>query len=190
MKQYTRIEPTTIQSVGERFKRSVVIKRFRADDGTEHEFTTFHDEGKQSVAVLALTLDDKVVVSRQFRPGRNRYMDEIPGGNVEAGECDLAVAAQRELLEESGYEVGEIKYLGKYGWDSYSNATAHYFFATGCKPAKQRTHEQIEIDQGLTTALISIEQLLKNARSDQMTDAVAVLMAYDDLVAHINKLMP
>lgn len=186
MKQYTRIDQTTVQYFGDKYKRAAIIKRYKTDDGLEHEFTTVYHESKQSVAVLALTLDNKVIVSRQFRPGRGRYMDELPGGNVEDGE-DLESAARRELLEESGYQVGTIEYLGKYGWDAYSNATSHYYLATDCTPVKERLFEQIEVDQGLDTALIMIEQLLNNARSDNMTDAVAVLMAYDELSSRIIK---
>lgn len=31
MKQFTRIEPTTIYEVGDRFKQQVVVKRFRTE---------------------------------------------------------------------------------------------------------------------------------------------------------------
>jgi Fe2+ or Zn2+ uptake regulation protein len=45
MKTFTRIEPTTVYEVGDRFKQQVVVKRFRTEDGLEHEFTTFFREG-------------------------------------------------------------------------------------------------------------------------------------------------
>ena len=51
MKQFTRIEPTTIYEVGDRFKQQVVVKRFRTDDGLEHEFTTFFREGALKITV-------------------------------------------------------------------------------------------------------------------------------------------
>lgn len=181
MKQFTRIEPTTVQQVGDKFKRQVVIKHFRTDDGLEHEFTTFNKEHAQAAAVLALTPDNLVIVARQFRPSRERYVEDIPGGAVEAGE-DFEYAARRELLEESGYQVGKIRYLGKYSWNANTNLTSHYFLATDCVKADDRVTEQIELDQGLETHLISIERLIQNACSDNMTDAPIVLMAYDALM--------
>ena len=32
MKTFTRIEPTTVYEVGDRFKQQVVVKRFRTED--------------------------------------------------------------------------------------------------------------------------------------------------------------
>jgi 8-oxo-dGTP pyrophosphatase MutT (NUDIX family) len=54
------------------------------------------------VNVLALTPDDRVVLLRQYRPGVDAVCLEIPGGMIDAGE-DPLVAAQRELVEETGY---------------------------------------------------------------------------------------
>ena len=67
MKTFTRIEPTTVYEVGDRFKQQVVVKRFRTEDGLEHEFTTFFREGAKGVATIALTPDNQAVVVRQFR---------------------------------------------------------------------------------------------------------------------------
>lgn len=39
MKTFTRIQPTTTQTVGEAFKCSAVIKRYQTEDGEQHEFT-------------------------------------------------------------------------------------------------------------------------------------------------------
>lgn len=167
--------------MGDQFKKTVVIKRYRTDDGLEHEFTTFHPEHRQAAAVIALTDDNQVVISRQFRPGRERYVDDIPGGGLEADESPEQ-GAKRELEEEGGYTSDDFEYLGSYSWDANCNITSHYFFATDCRPVENRVYEQIEVDQGMETELISIDQLIENAKTDNMTDAPAVLMAYDRLL--------
>ncbi len=54
------------------------------------------------VNVIAETEAGEVVLIRQFRPGVGGVRLEIPGGVIEPGE-DPAVAAARELREETGY---------------------------------------------------------------------------------------
>ncbi len=180
MKTFTRIEPTTIQEVGNRFRNHVVVKRFRTEDGLEHEFTTFNREGEACVAVIALTPDNQAIIVRQFRPGRETYCNEIPGGGVNEGES-VEGAARRELLEETGYVPGSMEYLGVHSWDAYRNFKAHYFLARACMPAGEPLRDQTEKDQGIEMALVSVDQLIEDAKSDKMTDAVAVLLAYDTL---------
>lgn len=56
------------------------------------------------VNVVALTAAGEVVLVRQFRHGTRGLSLEIPGGMVDPGDRDPAVAAVRELREETGYE--------------------------------------------------------------------------------------
>ena len=180
MKQFTRIE-TIVQPVGKRFRKEVVIKRFKTEDGLTHEFTTWNREGARVGTVIAITPDKKVIVSYQFRGGPERWMYEIPGGGLEAGE-DPQAGAMRELREETGYEPGHVEFLGTSCRDSLNNATWYYYLATDCKQLPQgRELDKEEREQGAELRLISIAELLDNAKRDYMTDTAAVLMAYDKL---------
>ena len=181
MKRFTRIEPTTVYEVGDRFKQQVVVKRFRTEDGLEHEFTTFFTEGSLGAATIALTPDRQVIAVRQFRAGPEHFQCDLPGGAAE-NEKDVEGVAVRELFEETGYIPGKMQYLGVNSLDGYSNYACHYFLATDCIIGGGNiSRDQTEIDQGMETVLISIDQLIENAKTNQMTDAVAVLMAYDTL---------
>ncbi len=174
MKAWQRIEPTTRTKVG---WRTVVTKTFLMSNGEKTSFDTFGNEGQEFVAVLALTHDNKVIIARQSRVGPEKVMEELPGGFVDSGE-DLEAAARREFLEETGYAVGDIEYLGTYPKDGYMNAVWHVFYATGCVPA---TQQELEREEHIELDLISIPRLIENAKSGNMTDAVAVLMALDKL---------
>lgn len=187
MKKFTRIEPTEVQIVGNRFKSAVVIKHFLTDDGLEHEFTTIGPEGRQGAATVALTRDGQVVVVKQFRAGREDWCYDLPGGRMRDDE-DSETGARRELLEETGYTAGIMEYLGQYSWDGCNNLKAHYYFAENCtkNSTQENLQDQIERDQGAEPMLIEIDQLIEYAVSDKVGDATAVLMAYDRLQAYKN----
>ena len=178
MKLWKRIEPTEITKIG---WRTIVTKTFMMPNNKAESFGTFGNEGQHFVAVIGLTPDNKVVIARQFRVGPEKIMDELPGGFVDKGE-DSEVAAAREFREETGYSVGKMTYLGAYHKDTYMNAVWHVYFATDCVP----THEQeLEDEEHVDIELISVEQLIENGKTDKMTDAVAVLMAYDLLATRM-----
>ena len=62
-------------------------------------------------AVVALTEQNDVLIVRQYRPAVEHLTLELPSGLVDPGETP-AEAATRELLEETGYEAGELELLG------------------------------------------------------------------------------
>lgn len=172
---WRRVKPTA--KFPGKFK-SIFTKTFILPDGEKQEFDTFDREGLHHAGVVALTEDCRVIVARQFRPGPEMYMDEIPGGTAEPEEEPLQ-AALRELEEETGYKPAQIEYLGKAHKDAYMNATWHYFLATGCKLTLRGQHldqrERVEI------RLIDIGEFIENAKCGKMTDAPAVMMAYEQL---------
>lgn len=159
--------------------KTIVHKTFMMPDGEPADYTTIGLPGAQNAAVIALTPDNRVVVARQFRAGPEAIFDELPGGGVEAGE-DPALAAVRELCEETGYASDEppVK-LGTSCRDAYVNETNNYYLLRNCRSVGTPEPDDREF---VEPTLISIETLLTNAKAGKMSDVPAVLMAYDRLM--------
>lgn len=63
------------------------------------------------VHVVALTDADELVLVRQYRHGVGTTVLELPGGAADASDADMAAAARRELLEETGFGAADIQHI-------------------------------------------------------------------------------
>lgn len=108
--------------------RKIVRKDFEVD-GKKMSFDVKQEA--DTVCMLGITPENKVVVIRQFRPGPEDFTVELPGGGVEAGE-DILEAAKREFIEESGYD-GDFEETGPSIYCPYSIRTKHNFIVTNCR---------------------------------------------------------
>jgi 8-oxo-dGTP pyrophosphatase MutT (NUDIX family) len=68
-------------------------------------------EAPDWINVIPVLDDGRVVMVRQWRYGVQAPTLEIPGGMVDPGETSRA-AAERELLEETGYRTRSLRPLG------------------------------------------------------------------------------
>jgi ADP-ribose diphosphatase len=82
--------------------------------------------------VYAVTTEGKVLMLRQYKHGVGRVCLTFPGGYVAPGE-DPAVAAERELLEETGYRGTRLIALGSFVTNANQGCnTAHLFRMDEC----------------------------------------------------------
>lgn len=180
MKPWKRIEPTIKHKLG---YKNLVTKIFVLPDGQVQEYTTVNSEHSHCIATIALTPDNQVIVARQFRVGPQKVLDELPGGGVEEHDDGYELAARRELQEETGYTAKTMEFLGDVYKDAYTNTTWHFYLATGCTLHKDG--QRLDETEHIEVHLISINQLLDNAKNARMTDTEAVLLAYDHLQARL-----
>ena len=85
------------------------LKRQSPRDGETHEFWVI--DAPDWVNVVALTPDNQLVLIDQWRHGSESVTIEVPGGMIDPGETELQ-AAQRELLEETGFAADEWLQIG------------------------------------------------------------------------------
>jgi len=90
-----------------------------------------------AVGIVALSANQELILVRQWRHAVGRSLLEIPAGTREPNEPTIQTA-QRELLEETGYEVASIREIARY----YSSAgfcteELTIFLAEGCTSTGQ-----------------------------------------------------
>jgi ADP-ribose pyrophosphatase len=159
------------ETVYARYRR-VVSKRFELPNGDVVDYEIKDEE--DMVAVLALTRESRVVLVRQFRPGPEAVLLELPAGVVDPG-AEPAETAAAELLEETGY-AGRIEPAGTMLDEGYSNRTKYVFVAHGC------TREREPEDPTLTEAVVvTLSDLRSHLRGGRIADVDAGYMALDHL---------
>lgn len=138
------------------YDKELVLKTYELPNGMTENF--FIDKGKDSVQIFAITEDNKVLCVRQFRAGPEKVQLELPGGGLEQGE-DATIAADRELLEETGFRGnGDPVFLGALDYSPYSTGKRHLFMVTGCKKVKEL---DLDPNEFLEVLLVPLEQFRK-----------------------------
>jgi 8-oxo-dGTP pyrophosphatase MutT (NUDIX family) len=93
-----------------KYLRAVCITYIDSSD-TLREWESFERVNcKGIVAIVPVTGRGEVLLVRQYRPPVNGYVIEFPAGLNDRGDT-LEEAAQRELLEETGFQAAEMVYL-------------------------------------------------------------------------------
>lgn len=134
------------------YKKRVVQKTFLLPDG--RSYTSFIDKTPDSVNIFPMTDDGQVVLVKQFRPGSEQIEMELPGGMIDPGEKPSR-AAERELLEETGYE-GNIEFLSARSYSPYSEGKRYVYIATGCKRVSE---QDLDMDEYVDIAVVDMEDL-------------------------------
>lgn len=149
--------------------RRLISRRYQLPNGREHDFEIF--DNPDSVAVFALTVDGRVVLARQFRPGPRVQLNELPGGIIDPSE-DPVAAGKRELREETGY-TGDAVYLGSAWISAYACGRRHMVLATNCVPGERSLEETEDVE----VVLSSLEEIREQALRGELTDAVTAYRA-------------
>jgi ADP-ribose pyrophosphatase len=152
------------ESVFSKYGRKIDKVIFKLPTGKEVDFYLTGKDGRVA-AVFALTPDNKVILVKEFRPGPQKILLELPGGAVDKSETPIE-AIKREFLEESGY-TGDFEFVTESIIDAYSSAIRYHFVAKNCRKIQEPTDSDVEFTN---VVLMDLEQFRKHLRSGQLSD--------------------
>lgn len=126
--------------------------------------------------ICAETSDGQVVMERLYKHGAQETTIIFPGGGINRDEAPID-AAQRELLEETGYVANEWLLLKKLVVHAnYGCGYVYFYHAKGARLAQQPAHDDLE---DIQIELHPRSELAKLVQSGQMVmmDCMAMLGA-------------
>lgn len=127
-----------------------------------------------SGSVVVLAVDEsqvvpRILLERQYRHAANGYLWELPAGRIDAGEQELK-AAQRELLEETGYTASKWRRILKfYASPGFVAETMSVFLATGLRAGEAQPEDDEVIYKRLVRLPDAVNMILKGTIRDAKT---------------------
>ena len=151
----------------------VVGRTFQMPDGKRAEWELLGPI--ESVGVLALTDDGRVVAVREYRPGPGRVVLNLPSGMVDPDETAVEAAA-RELTEETGWVAGTVEVVASFSAMAHGLWTKHAVVARGCTPSGEQSLDELE---HIEPVVLTVDELRTAARAGEMVGTDMVYLALD-----------
>lgn len=133
------------------------------------------------VTVFPVTEEGEVVMVQQYKHGARQILLEFPGGVIEDNE-DIELAARRELIEETGYEVEKFIPLNILVDNPTKDTNRiHTFLALGAKKVKEQELDDTENINVVKVPLEEVKQLIRRGEIKVAGSVALGFMALDYL---------
>jgi len=128
------------------------------------------------VLVLALTPEKEVVMVRQYRHGTEQTHLELPGGLVDPSDSSPALAAERELLEETGYQSAEFALIGEcYPQPAVLSNKCFFYFA---KDAENVQEPEFDKGEDIEILKVPVEEIPSKVENNEINHGMVLLTFY------------
>src|SRR6266516_3062235 len=126
-------------------------------DGTETD-DYYYWEGGDFAQVFAQTQEGEVILVKQYKHGVKEIVLELPAGMIEEGENNPLTTAQRELMEETGFQASEWQSFGILNVSSAKSSTQVYPFLA--RNARLVSQPQLDDQEAIEVILCPVHEML------------------------------
>jgi ADP-ribose pyrophosphatase len=155
----------------------------RLPDGSVVESYYVREHAGFSVT-FAITPNDEVVFTRQYKHGIGDFVLELPAGMREPGEDSLA-CARRELEEETGYVAADFEAVAEFTTDPTSSTGRFSLFVA--RDARPERAPRPEATEDVDTVLVPMTRVLDQVRSRHVRAQSQVASIYT-VLDHLGRL--
>lgn len=123
------------------------VYQYTLADGTTKKCDKIIKAGRNgdAVGIIPITKENNILMIVQSRPvTSDQVLVEFPAGMIDPGELPI-IAAQRELLEETGYKTDELELLEWHYQDQgCSGAIVYTYVAYNCEKVNEQNLDETE----------------------------------------------
>jgi len=143
-------------------------------------------EHSDSVGIIPMLENNNILLITQYRHATGKVLLEIPAGKIEKGETKEK-AAERELLEETGYS-GKFTFLTQwYLAPGYDTEMMYIFLVTNLKKVSKEQCK--DDDENIRLKKYSFKTAIKKCMTAEIIDCktIAALFLYKEYLSFFNK---
>jgi len=119
--------------------------------------------------IVPVTKNKEIVMIKQFRVAAKKTFYEFPGGLIDKDETPID-AAKREMLEETGYDTKNIKFLAEgYPIPAFQTSKCTLFLATDCT---KKDVQKLDEAENIEVVLFSIEEVKEMFYNNKLDNAI------------------
>jgi len=150
--------------------RRIKLVDFKMPDSTIKSFDIL--VSGDAVSAVVLTKDKKIILQKQFRPGPECFITDLPGGYIDKDETPK-MAIEREVLEETGYKGEIIPITFQYA-GAYLTLKTYIFLIKDAIKIKEHEHQE-EFIEIIEMTLEGFKEHVRNGGIYELGGCYAVL---------------
>jgi 8-oxo-dGTP pyrophosphatase MutT (NUDIX family) len=128
------------------------------------------------VLTLALTPQQEVVMVRQYRHGSEQVCLELPGGLVDPDDTSAEFSAQREVLEETGFTISNIRLIGEcYPQPAILSNRCFFYLADNAVKTRQ---QNLDASEDIEVVTVPLKEIQARIGSKEIDHGMVLLAFY------------